>query len=42
MSDFAGHPGERRNCHCLTQITPIAQIEPVALLASILGWTISS
>ena len=40
MSDFAGHPGERRNCHCLTQITPIAQIEPVALLASILGWII--
>ena len=32
---------EQRNCHCLTRIAPITRIEPVALPASVLGWTVS-
>src|SRR5688572_19107738 len=32
---------EQRNCHCLTRISRISQIEPVALLTSVLGWTVS-
>src|SRR5688572_11887272 len=31
---------EQRNCHCLTQITPISRIEPVALTAGVSARTI--